>query len=287
MVEIFDLVEMERKRYANYPRRSMYQNLKPYGFGTDFVESLTSYVGRLAYRHNVTPNCLVRDVVSSQKNQGVVIKPVNYHVNNTSLNGIKNFVKWFVKGLEYKTSNENFKFLTMLAWGDVLNRNGMFKKKRAWCPDCYNEMSDIYGEAYDPLIWFFEQVDLCPKHNRVLLTECPYVDCQSIQRVFNRYSNAYCQKCNRWLGASDSRCIQSHVIPKEKEWKSWVNQNIGELLVVAPNIKPPNIGKVFNIINECFEKQFKGNVDLFYGYMGEGFFVIMYHEELENKSLFE
>ncbi|MBE7114038.1 TniQ family protein [Bacillus paranthracis] len=271
MVEIFDLVSIERKIYASYPRRSIYQNLKPYGLGTGFVESLTSYVGRLAYKHNVKPQFIIEDVISSQVRKGGGRKRTYSHRCNASLNGIFFFIKWFVQGLEYMTCNKNLKLLTMLTFEYILHSKGIFKETRAWCPDCYNEMFNAHGEVYDPLIWFFEQVNFCPKHNRPLLTKCPYIDCQSKQRTFNRYSNVHCQKCNRWLGTSDATYTKLQMMKKEKEWQSWINQNIGELLIVAPNIEPPSIGKVFHMINECFEKQFKCNGDLFYGYMGMEF----------------
>ncbi|PRT21561.1 TniQ family protein [Bacillus wiedmannii] len=266
MVEIFDLVSIERKIYADYPRRSIYQNLRPYGLGTGFVESLTSYVGRLAYKHNVKPRFIIEDVINSQVRKDGGGKRTYSHRCNTSLNGIYFFIKWFVQGLEYMTCNKNLKPLTMLNFEYILHSKGIFKETRAWCPDCYNEMFNAYGEVYDPLIWFFEQVNFCPKHNRELLTRCPYIDCQSIQKTFNRYSNVHCQKCNRWLGASDATHAKFQVL--QKEWQSWINQNISDLLIAVSNNATPSINKVFDVISECFEKQFKCNGALFYEYMG-------------------
>ena len=271
MVEIFDLVSIERKIYADYPRRSTYLNLKPYGVGTEFVESLTSYVGRLAYKHNVSPKFIVEDVISEKIGRSDTKKRAHFRRYNLRLNGVLYFIKWFLQGLEYMTCNNNLKFLTMLTFEDILHSKGIFKETRAWCPECYNEMFKAYGEVYDPLIWFFEQVHFCSKHNRILLTQCPYVDCQSIQRVFNRYSNVHCQKCHRWLGVSDAIHAKCQMRQKDKEWQSWINQNIGELLIVAPKLESIDIRKIFYLINECFEKQFKCNVDIFYEYMGREF----------------
>ncbi|MBP3972479.1 TniQ family protein [Bacillus sp. WL1] len=271
MVEIFDLLELEREIFASYPRRSTYLNLKPYGLGTGFVESLTSYVGRLAYKHNVSPKFIVEDVMSERIGRSDTKKRAHCRRYNLSLNGVLYFIKWFVQGLEYMTCNKNLTLLTMLTFEPILHSKGIFKGKRAWCPDCYNEMFNIHGEVYDPLIWCFEQVHFCPKHNRLLLTQCPYIDCQSIQRVFNRYSNVYCQKCNRWLGASEAAHTKIQMVQKEKEWQSWINQNIEELLIATPYVKAPSIGKVFYIMNECFQKQFKNNIGLFYEYMGKEF----------------
>ncbi|MCU5184256.1 TniQ family protein [Bacillus cereus] len=268
MVEIFNLVEMERKVYFNYPKRSAYQNLKPYGVDTWFVESLTSYIGRLACKHNITAHCLVKDVVSSQISKCTVSKPLYYHINNASLNGIKYFVKAFVKGLEHKTGVKNLKFLTLLTWEDILHRNGIFKKNRAWCPECYNEMFELYQEVYDPLIWFFEQVIWCPKHDTMLRTECPYENCGSIQKLFNDYNNAYCQKCNRWLGKFNSMYKYFQMTQQEREWQTWTIRNIGELLKVAPNIKVSRVSRTFDIFNECFEKIFRNDEDLFFKCIG-------------------
>ena len=169
MIETFNLVELERKTCTSYPVRSTYYNLKPYGLNTIFIESLTSYMGRLAFIHNVTPNRLIKDIISSQENKNELLKRSSYYVKTINLNGVKPFVKECVQGLEHKTGNKNLHLLTMLSWANILNSTGIFKTQRSWCPECYNEMYSKFQEVYDPLVWFFKQIKLCPKHNNVRL----------------------------------------------------------------------------------------------------------------------
>ncbi|ASI80356.1 TniQ family protein [Bacillus cereus group sp. TH208-1LC] len=263
MIEIFNLVELERKTYTSYPARSEYYDLKPYGLDTLLVESLTSYVRRLAYIHNVTPQCLIKDIISSQKIQDELIKRAFYYAKTINLNGLRPFVRECIQGLEHKTGNRNLHLLTMLSWENILTSTGIFKVQRAWCPECYNEMYDEFQEVYDPLIWFFEQVKMCPKHKKVLLTECSYRDCKSIQKVFNRYSNAYCDKCDRWLGKSNATHKKAQLTQQEKERQDWIIKNIGGLLIVASNIEPPKTDRIFFIVNQSYEKLFQGDKDLF------------------------
>lgn len=65
---------------------------------------------------------------------------------------------------------------------------------------------------------------------------------------------------------------------RQEEWQSWINQNIRDLLITAPNIATPSINKVFDVISECFEKQFKCDEDLFYEYMGMELLVLCTNE---------
>ena len=71
-LEIYESCDLEKPKF---PPRSRLYSLEPVGMGTPHVESLTSYIARLAEAHCVTPRILIereisllREKYSKQKN---------------------------------------------------------------------------------------------------------------------------------------------------------------------------------------------------------------------------
>src|SRR5260221_9664144 len=126
------------------PRSRLY-HLEPVGIGTPFVESLTSYVTRLAEAHCVSLRNLITHELLPLYGRSYL--PRTTDDNNTSalwkdsptLNGINPSTRDFVRVLEQLTLHDNLRFLTMLPWAEVLSCRYLVRRTKAWCPFCYQE----------------------------------------------------------------------------------------------------------------------------------------------------
>ena len=158
---------------TNSPSRLFH--LEPIGIGTFYVESLTSYVARLAEAHSVPPGTLL----------AIEVKPMVRHSNAhtpqvdsivalyaqdsvKALNGTQAGAKQLVKALEALTKRNDLKFLTMLPWAEVFPVLGLLKHFHTWCPYCYQEWLNNKQVIYSPLLWALKPVKICPIHHQLL-----------------------------------------------------------------------------------------------------------------------
>src|SRR5260370_3114007 len=97
------------------------------GIGTPFVESVTSYVSRLAEAHCVALGNLMKYEIFPRFGRSYL--PGTTQDHNTSafwkdspaLNGTSPSAQDFIRVLEQLTLRNNLRFLTMLPWARVLS----------------------------------------------------------------------------------------------------------------------------------------------------------------------
>lgn len=65
-LEIYDSCDLNK---PSIPPRSRLYHLEPIGIGTPYVESLTSYIARLAEAHCLTPKLLLEREINSSNIQ--------------------------------------------------------------------------------------------------------------------------------------------------------------------------------------------------------------------------
>lgn len=227
---------------VSIPSRSRLYQLEPVGIGTPLVESLTGYISRLAEAHCVTPKILIsRELVS--------FIPKTYKTTNFfemrsltgALNGIGTMAFDLVTVLELLTLHHELRFLTLLTWDNVFPQRKLLRSGRAWCPYCYDEWHSSKDQViYEPLIWFFETITVCHRHNQVLCLECPY--CKRTLPPLASYSRSgYCPYCLEWLGVIANYPHSDNIPPSKEEMmrQAWVANTIGELLAVSPRLSQP------------------------------------------------
>jgi len=162
---------------CNSPSRLFH--FEPIGVGSPYVESLTSYVARLAKAHSVPAGTLLAIEV------GPLVKK-NYLPNTRSLaeiygqesvralNGNRSGALQLVQALEALTLRTDLRFLTMLLWAEVFPSLGLLKHQHSWCPLCYQKWSEKGLIIYSPLLWALRGVTVCPYHHQVLQSQCPH-----------------------------------------------------------------------------------------------------------------
>jgi AraC-like DNA-binding protein len=199
--------------------------LMPQGVGTPHVESLTSYLKRLAHAHHLK----VVDMVTFCSTQ------TDAHVLPSTLQKLSRIDGMTDSGgawsvlLQKLTCQEEVVCLTMHYWRSLLNPYRMLRQHHAWCPLCFADATQQRNPVYESLAWRLQDVEVCTIHQCSLIETCPNCDCQ-----FTTLSNwavvGYCPKCQSWLG--DSACVDpKHSLDAEVSKRAGA---VGKLLSLAP-----------------------------------------------------
>jgi TniQ len=262
----------EEERSAPCTSSELYY-LEPVGIRTSMVESLTSYISRLAHAHSVLLRTLITDEILPNLNQTHLYQkgqPVYDHLTtfwkrSAMLNGTCSTASNWVHTIEQLTQRNDLRFLTMLTFANVLSWRELVRPTQAWCPLCYEEWRKTGQVVYQPLIWQLSVIDDCPQHQAPLYLHCPYKDCgRPLPPLAPRFQPGYCTHCDRWLGytlESEDRQIVNRV---EQEWQVWLEQAVGDLLGAAPDLPfLPSMQVISTIIVEHVYQAMEGNLSEF------------------------
>ncbi len=234
------------------PPRSRLYSLAPIGIGTPEVESLSSYLNRLAQAHCVTVNTLIahellphvgtpapararRAAPPSRGGLRGLGQPLAQRIY-----GLGRTAATWVNGLEVVTGRRDLRFLTLLTWRDVLPDRHVFSPLLRWCPVCFDERVTTGDTLYDPLLWKLKPITTCVRHQRRLRSYCHA--CQQQLTTFSGRSRpGYCSRCGAWLGTASRAALQPDERLSEEDWpwQRWVATTLGELLQAAPRLARP------------------------------------------------
>jgi hypothetical protein len=234
----------EPSRAGSISRSYLYA-LAPIGIGTGAVESLTGYIARLAAAHAVETGVLVNHELlpripytkGIRAGQTPIKLPrYSFFLYAHTLNGIGVLSRVWVSVLEQLTRIQRLDLLTALPWSNSISFLHLLRTNRAWCPFCYGEEKLSAQSAYEPLLWAFQVVTVCPSHRSPLESHCP--TCGRTQYVFSSKSRpGYCSRCQCWLGRKpepntyDDLTEQVHI-----------SEMVGELLAKGPSfVVDPNL----------------------------------------------
>lgn len=235
------------------PPRSILYSIEPIGIGTPYVESLASYINRLAVEHSISvADLFIRiisiygSIFSEKTNTFKNLWKILSAINNASKSSI------IVEIMSELTIRSELKYLTLATIED-LNINGALSKIKRYCPKCYEEQKASNNIVYDPLIWSIRAIKICPIHRLYLLDDCPNKDCVSNFTVLNTYSvPGCCPCCYQWLGSQSSDLADDLTIESQK----WIIKQIGDLIaeisVLSTVDVNSNIKKVLKIILEVY-----------------------------------
>ena len=132
------------------PRSRLYR-LAPAGRGTSLVESLTSYVMRLAAAHHLTPGALVLTSLPSllPRRVGDRAQAGQAARNGSFANGVRKGARHWLQAVEEATALD-LAGLTLAPWALVLSGSHLLRATMAYCPICLDEMA-ANGLVYEPL----------------------------------------------------------------------------------------------------------------------------------------
>lgn len=185
------------------------------------VESLASYVLRLASTHDVSPFRLSRLLSEYWTLRGTRKPHVN--LDYLLLCSYSPSTAHMVEILESLTGQSNLSQGTLLPLAKCLTSNfsGCIATHRRWCPKCYR---DSDGFAMEPLAWGMSLITWCPVHDAELQSQCGW--CGTRQRYFRRTEHrASCHTCGRSL--SKARAEDDKL---RTPWNVWCQQQMLDLL---------------------------------------------------------
>jgi len=231
---------------APIPPRSQLYALEPIGIGTNWVESLTSYVGRLAAAHSVKVGDLVGRVLSQVSNPEDSIMPLEaraamrgghgFKVSSYTINGVTDRTRKWVQALERATCRRDLRYLTLLSFRYTLPDH-LFHRHRTWCSLCLEQWRLNGQTVYEPLLWAIKTSSYCPAHLQRLSYTCPCCG-RTMSPLSVLFRPGYCGHCSRWLGALDPETEEEPQSNSLSEDQIWCLTQMGSLLAMLPLVNP-------------------------------------------------
>lgn len=201
-------------RVENAREPTFLYGLEPIGVGTPLVESLSSYLVRLAAAHMMPVSVLLRDVIATrlpnadhnlegQIGRQAIIK---------NMNGMGATTSSVVAVVEELTGRTNLSDLTMLPFSKVISPYSLVYSDSHWCACCLEEQRMKGTPVYFPLMWSLH--NWCIVHGYSLFSACPY--CRyPLPVIASREVPGYCSHCQKWLG----------IEPKVKSWPNVIDDD--------------------------------------------------------------
>lgn len=265
------------------PVRSTLYGLEPIGLETPWVESLTSYMIRLAQAHCVFPGIFLDKLIAP------LVQEISYKTtrpaftrgdgdrsNLISAPGVRAAAA--VEVLRLLTRRTDLSYLTLLPLQEVLLIRGLIRKSKAWCSSCYEEWRMNGQTIYDPLLWILLPVTHCIRHRQPLNDHCPNPSCsRPLPAMAWRSQPGYCPYCHFWLGRPplNEGLSRVDVNDVETEWQRWVIENLGALLAAMSAISsPPTKLQITEKITYVVQQISAGNMGLFARSTGMNFSMI-------------
>jgi hypothetical protein len=214
----------------NSARPTLLYPLTPCGVGTQYVESLSSYVTRLAEAHVVSVWRLILHVLSPERPSQIPRSSTRYAY---PANGLGKGSEMFLRGFQTATSRSDLHLLTLTTLQGTISQPSIFRNAEAWCPNCLEQWRQAGVPVYSPLLWAIRAVTVCPAHATPLVDRCPHCRSQFASlRVSAR--PGYCSICSHWLGNFDSPspkdkdCVDDHNV--------WAATSVGQVLMAMPEL---------------------------------------------------
>jgi TniQ len=213
----------ERRRF--YPMRSI-------GIGTSEVESLTGYVARLAEAHVLSVGDMVgREPVNLPRREKPLRNPRPkthlFHAYSYAINGASGTARSWASSFERITGVSGLELLTLLPLRWTLSDMSLFRRHRAWCPQCYEE-DHRNGIVYERLLWSLRAVTVCSKHAVLLELRCPICR-KELPPLAVRSRPGHCSACGEWLGREKSTASASSEMG-EDQLEFYTAPAVGDLL---------------------------------------------------------
>ena len=275
---------------TDLPVRSRLYSLAPIGVGTPVVESLTSYINRLAWLYRISPRILVAEEVIPrlrgsyyfQSSQSALSKFC--HQEAISVNGFgESAVDWCAT-IEELTQQTGLQKLTLGKWASSIPSRRLLRVTPAWCPVCYAEWQEKKLSIYQPLLWMLQIVTSCTQHRRKLEEQCK--KCQKRQAVFpSKTQPGHCTQCGIWLGLSVEIAKEPEIDEEELLWQDWVVKTIEELGTVSVASEAISWERISINLAACLEV--RGEAARFSRLMGVSKELISQWQHYENTPSFQ
>lgn len=215
---------------SSLPERSVLFSLMPIGLGTPGVESLESYVCRLAQRHGVPRRTLERFI----HQQG---ESIYYDVAGPPrLDSPSPLGRRFAERLARLTQRPEVLRLGLSRFEGCLADSHTLRRNRAWCGRCFHEARVAGVPAHLPLLWSLTSYPRCIVHGIVLETVCRV--CRRRSDPTNSWTRAidHCPWCGKDLadgGAAPSLSFAQLAWTGAPDVDVWCGRTLGAFVAQA------------------------------------------------------
>lgn len=204
MLETDDDLFCDASDDVEIPARSRLYNLPLASTGPQSdLESLLSYLHRLARRHQVKiKDLMVKVVLPETSIQGV---PCSYRFTAEyarSINGYGKYSSELHRALTALTQVSDLARSTFLSWRRLFDGKGagLLHPTRRWCPSCIAEGSSSSDDGFaTPLLWACTVVTHCPVHGCQLVDACLKCGAKQAQ-ISDGFTFGRCGACGGFLG---------------------------------------------------------------------------------------
>lgn len=249
--EEWDLAKTETFKY-----KELY-HVEPIGIGSPYVESMSSYIKRLANAHGVVLvrffNWAIIPTLEKMMLENRKYSNLQYSTPPlaSAANGANRAADMWMEVLERLTQFKKLHSLTMTTWYGIISEQKLVRGYEAWCGDCYQEWQEQAKVIYQPLLWFLTPITVCPKHKVLLCFECNY--CGNKQKLTCKYSSpGYCLSCGKWLGSCLTNKRKSTLVENKSEQQLWFSKATGNLLVSASKrSSSPSRKRLMRAFSKC------------------------------------
>ena len=220
------------------PRVPLY-GCYPAGVGTPLVESLTSYICRLAAARNLGTADVVEHLVLPEVPPELRPKTRNVAQylsrDAVGLDGTGELTELVVMVLEDLTGLAKLAEHTLLPWERVLSESSpgaILRSAKRWCSRCFEEWHRKGIQPWEPLIWRVAPVERCPIHATYFSNRCP--SCRMPQPAVTKLVPiGRCSRCGAFLHVGEQ--FQStncgRLEPGDEDaWKMCMSIAVGRML---------------------------------------------------------
>lgn len=214
--------------------RSVLHALEPYGRGTAEVESLLSYLCRLAVSHSTSTLSLSRRVAEWFQRENIR----NFDWHERQIAGLRESALTWSAALSALTTVPGLDGLTFLPWTEVISQNGLsIINKGQFCSMCLAEDRASGRAPYFRLAWESKAVSVCHRHGVRLSQHCPSCGQDKVRHSAAFVVPGWCTKCGEFLGCHDHHAQGENSIDPAELWRA---RQLGDLLAVQNQlVRPP------------------------------------------------
>jgi transcriptional regulator with XRE-family HTH domain len=234
------MFDLDHNWFPQLPARSPFHPQPALGVGCPLAESLTGYFSRLAETHALT----VADLLDHELFAGCVLTSADrrlkrriFQASCYLLSGSESHTPRWIDALESATCQSDLRHLTLLSYAKLCDGSWL-RRKRAWCPQCYEQWRVNKHIIYEPLLWSISVVSLCPLHRISLVDTCPHCH-KTHTPLAGRTCPGYCGHCLGWLGASTEMSATDSGTADPEGYRYWCSEQIGFLVAASPQIQVP------------------------------------------------
>lgn len=231
------------------------------GLNTEHVESLSSYVARLAEAHSVTPTRLLYHATTARETLPFVVREAS--ISNQIAKNMNMFgetAEIIGNLMTVVTGVETLKQLSLRPLSNFISNNSLHRAKKFWCAFCLADSLGRKQTIYEKLVWIFNRFSVCLIHKCFLKNLCP--GCRQPQNYLHRNARVgFCQYCFGFLGNTSyyTHSKNKEIKPEYIRDSQKINDLVCDLSKFSNN-EPENLSKNLEF---CINRVSMGSINDF------------------------